>query len=533
MKTLLKQRLPIKLRRRIKSLLHLRLPLRWMQWTLGARLALVMTLLVTLATAGVTVLSFQREQANLRSEMEEQASLLLHNLRVSSTNSLLNPNTALLQELVENVSRSQFGITARIYNAQGRLIADSAEGDDRLAARIDPNSFGAQLLNISDVFLNWQPSYLEAGLPVIEKGQTIGAVSLTLPVDRLNNKIVGVWQQGIVVVIFAALGGAAFSLLISRTITNPLRELTEATRYIAGGDLDYKLELRSRDEFGELAESFNKMTVRLNDLIERLTERATELQRANDRAKEASRLKSEFLATMSHELRTPLNAIIGFSDMLLMGMSGPLNEAQEHKITRLQENGRRLLNLVNDVLDIARIEAGRTELVIEPFSPKEMAERVSSQMTILAESKGLEFITRIDQQLPPALMGDEKRLEQIIVNLISNAVKFTETGRVTLVISMLTEVKAWEIVVADTGIGIPPHAVDLIFDEFRQVDGTSTRAYKGTGLGLAITRHLVTMMRGQIKVESELGAGSRFIVTLPMTQPSAQTSEPLLELERV
>jgi signal transduction histidine kinase len=525
MKTL-KLRLPIRLP--VKANLHR------LNSSLGARLALVMTLLITLTTAGITLLSVQREQANLREEVEQQASLLLHNLRASSVDPLRTLDVEVLQQIVENASKTRFGVSAQIYDIQGQLVADSRGGSPGFItlSGIDPGLSDALVQSADVITFNWQSSVLESGLPVFMDDQAIGAVRITLPTDRLIAKTVSAWQQAVLIVLFAILGGAVLSLVLSRTITNPLRELTEATRYIAGGDLNYKIDLHSSDEFGELAESFNKMTVRLNDLVERLTERAAELQRANDRAKEASRLKSEFLATMSHELRTPLNAIIGFSDMLLMGMSGPLNEAQQHKVTRLQENGRRLLNLVNDILDIARIEAGRTELIIEPFSPKAMAEHVSAQMTILAENKGLEFVTAIDPHLPNILLGDEKRLEQIIINLISNAVKFTEMGSVTLTISVLTEVKAWEIVVADTGIGIPPHAIDLIFEEFRQIDGTSTRAYKGSGLGLAITRQLVTMMRGQIKVESELGTGSKFIVTLPMTQPTSSNSELILELER-
>lgn len=503
-------------------------PLQW-SLSLGAKLALAMTLLVTLAAAGVTLLSIQREQATFREEMEQQASLLLNNLRASSADALYLLNVDVLRQLVENASEAQSGIAAQIYDAEGRVIADS-QSDNSLTFSVAIDPLGAQLVGTDSFIFDWQAEVLEAGLPVIVGRQLIGAVSITLPTDRLSQKATAAWQQGILAALLAAVGGALLSMVIIRTVTNPLRELTEATRHIAGGDLDYKIDVRSSDELGQLADSFNRMTLRLDDLVARLKDRATELQRANERAKEASRLKSEFLAMMSHELRTPLNAIIGFSDMLLMGMSGPLNEAQQHKITRLQENGKRLLNLVNDVLDIARIEAGRTELISEPFAPKLMAERVSAQMASLVESKGLEFSTKLDPQLPSVLIGDEKRLEQIIVNLISNAVKFTESGEVRLMISALAEVKAWEIIVQDTGIGIPPHALDLIFEEFRQIDGTSTRAYKGTGLGLAITRQLVTMMRGQIKVESELGSGSRFIVTLPMTQP---TPENRLEMARV
>ncbi len=492
------------------------------RWSLATRLAVLMTLVVMLTVASVTAVSIIREQESFRDEMEQQAALLLNNLRISSSDALYLLNVDLLAQLVRNTSRAQAGTSAQIYDASGRVIVDS-EITNTYAFSLETSPFGVQVVSAGDIVYNWQPETLQAGIPVTIGREVIGAVSITLPTDSLTAKTRAALNQGRLSALVAALVGALLSWVVSRTVTNPLRELTEATRRIAGGELDYKINVKSGGELGELADSFNKMTVRLEDLVGRLTERATELQRANDRAREASRLKSEFLATMSHELRTPLNAIIGFSDMLLMGMSGPLTEPQQHKVTRLQENGKRLLNLVNDVLDIARIEAGRAELVSEEFRPRIMAERVSEQMAVLAENKGLKFTTTIDPNLPPILVGDEKRLEQIIVNLISNAVKFTDTGEVKLAISAFTEVKAWEIVVEDTGVGIPPHALDVIFEEFRQVDGTSTRAYKGTGLGLAITRHLVTMMRGQIKVESELGVGSRFMVMLPMTHPASET----------
>lgn len=502
---------------------NLKLPFRW---SLATKLAVLMTLVVILTVAVVTTLSILREQEGFRGEMEQQAALLLNNLRISASDALYLLNVDLLAQLVRNTSAVQEGTVAKIYDASGRVVVD---GDltNTYAFSLDNDPFGSQIVAADDVIYNWQPEALQAGIPVTIGRNVIGAVSITLPTDSLTDKTRAAIHQGRLVAVAAALVGAALSWFVSRTVTNPLRELTEATRRIAGGELDYKINVKSGDELGELADSFNKMTARLEDLVGRLTDRAVELQRANDRAKEASRLKSEFLATMSHELRTPLNAIIGFSDMLLMGMSGPMTEPQQHKVTRLQENGKRLLNLVNDVLDIARIEAGRVELVTEDFSPRALAERVTEQMSVLAENKGLKFTTSIDSNLPSMLMGDEKRLEQIVVNLISNAVKFTDTGEIKLLISAFTEVKAWEIIIEDTGMGIPPHALDVIFEEFRQVDGTSTRAYKGTGLGLAITRHLVTMMRGQIKVESELGEGSRFIVMLPMMHPDSEHHTPM------
>lgn len=251
--------------------------------------------------------------------------------------------------------------------------------------------------------------------------------------------------------------------------------------------------------------------VRLYNSVERQRE---QLSIQNRMVIEASRLKSEFLANVSHELRTPLNAIIGFSDMMLMGISGELNQKQIHQVERIRDNGRRLLVLVNDILDLARIEAGRIDIAKEPFSTRKMIDTMTGQAHLLASTSGLEFITDIDPNLPDFIVGDVQRLEQVITNLISNAFKFTEAGSVTL--AMKADTSTWTIMVKDTGIGIPPHALEYIFEEFRQVDGSSRRAYKGTGLGLAITKNLVRMMDGKINVESSLGKGTTFTVTLPL-----------------
>jgi signal transduction histidine kinase len=301
------------------------------------------------------------------------------------------------------------------------------------------------------------------------------------------------------------------SLGISRGITRRVTNLDQITHAIAQGYYNRRTNVVAQDELGRLAQSIDKMTAVIQA-------RESELRLATDKANEATRVKSEFLASISHELRTPLNAIIGFSDMLLMGMSGPLTDKQNHQITRLRENGGRLLNLVNDVLDLSRLEAQRVELLVRPFVLRDLIDRLGRQMAVLAERKNLAFETVIDPALPLELSGDEKRIEQVIVNLISNAVKFTETGSVKLVVKFLPDRSQWAIAVSDTGIGIPPHALDLIFEQFRQLDGSSTRLYQGSGLGLAITRQLVNLMSGQIKVESELGQGSTFTVILPVVE---------------
>jgi signal transduction histidine kinase len=239
-----------------------------------------------------------------------------------------------------------------------------------------------------------------------------------------------------------------------------------------------------------------------------------DLQLATEQAQEASRLKSEFMATMSHELRTPLNAMLGFSGLLLEGMLGQIDDEARHMISRIDVNSKRLLSTINDLLDITRIEAGRLQMVNEPFSPQSLAASWVSQMDVLAKQKGLKLEVDIDPHLPNSIYGDQERVTQIATNLLSNAIKFTDQGTVRM--ALHHKEPNWVIEVSDTGIGIPPHAQTYIFDAFRQVDGSYKRAYGGSGLGLAICRNLTTLMNGSIHLHSELGQGSTFTVTLPL-----------------
>ncbi|MBN2304393.1 MAG: HAMP domain-containing protein [Anaerolineae bacterium] len=303
---------------------------------------------------------------------------------------------------------------------------------------------------------------------------------------------------------------------LSRRITSPVRSLTETASQIANGNYDLRVENTTGDEVGRLGASFNVMVEAIAQREAELLKQTHELRIATAKAREAARVRREFLANVSHELRTPLNAILGFSDGLLMEMYGALNEKQLHKTRRLRENGIRLLALVDDILDLTRIESRRIELRPAPFSPGHLVDRMKQQMKSLADEKSLTLDTHLDPNLPDSLIGDEQRIEQVVVNLLSNAFKFTDQGSVSLAARAQPEQNTWLIEVKDTGIGIPPHAKDIIFEEFRQVDGSSTRARKGSGLGLAITRNLVRLMNGHIGVESDLGRGSTFTVTLPL-----------------
>ena len=249
------------------------------------------------------------------------------------------------------------------------------------------------------------------------------------------------------------------------------------------------------------------------ELERRVAERTAELAVARDHAEEADRLKSAFLATMSHELRTPLNSIIGFTGILLMGLVGPLTCEQEKQLNMVQDSARHLLELINDVLDISKIEAGQIELARDPFDMRTTIQKSLEKIAPLAEKKGL-VVTAVIAPPVGQVVGDRRRMEQILINLLSNAVKFTERGEVRIE----TQVEdGWLVTrVIDTGIGIRPEDLDILFKPFRQVDTGITRQYEGTGLGLFICKRLVESMGGRIQVESEWGKGSRFVFTLPL-----------------
>jgi signal transduction histidine kinase len=259
----------------------------------------------------------------------------------------------------------------------------------------------------------------------------------------------------------------------------------------------------------------------------------TALRQAKDAAEENTRLKTQFLANMSHELRTPLTAIIGYADLQLMGITGEITPKQREYLDRIQVNGRHLISMINEVLDLSRIEAGRLELNEREISLAELCDQWRSQTEVLARNKGLEFSVELDPSLPPIIQADPDRLTQIALNLLSNAIKFTAKGRVEL--ALLRANENWLLRVSDTGMGIPPEAQAYIFDEFRQADSSSTRQYDGTGLGLAIVRRLSHLMGGRVALTSEVGQGSVFTVTLPLIltgqphiEPSPATSSSAL-----
>lgn len=312
--------------------------------------------------------------------------------------------------------------------------------------------------------------------------------------------------------------------VLKKLVIHPLHHLRNVSDEISRGKYDLRATIDTDDEFNELAEAFNRMLRHLTEsqnqlqqLNTQLDGKVDELARANLNLYEANRLKSDFLANMSHELRTPLNSIIGFSDVLYDISS--LTDKQKRYASNIQKSGRMLLEMINDILDLAKVEAGKMNVGATSFDLGFVAQAQCDMLRSLVEEKNMDLRVSIAPELTP-IYQDQPKIQQILTNLLSNAIKFTpDGGLITLTIGCIGE-DLFHMTVADTGVGIPESDFDVIFEKFRQshsiVRGNGlTREYSGTGLGLSIVKELCKLLGGEIRLSSQLGTGSTFQVILP------------------
>jgi signal transduction histidine kinase len=347
--------------------------------------------------------------------------------------------------------------------------------------------------------------------------QTSELAPLADRLERLTNQLVNraeadmvngvdasraTYEASRVYVVAFALAGFLLTLIlgyaISWSIVAPVQEIDERLNRIAAGDFSQRVVVANRDELGALAEHVNLACERLQELYQRL--------------EDASRHKSQFLANMSHELRTPLNAILGFGELVLDGVYGDVPERMRDPLERMQRNGRHLLGLINDVLDLSKIEAGQFSLSVAGYSVDELVQGVYSAVEPLAAEKKLSISTHVPSGLPPA-SGDERRLAQALLNLVGNAIKFTDKGEIAIEVAARDDSLTFS--VRDTGPGIAEADQAKIFEEFQQLDGSITKTKMGSGLGLAIAKRIVEMHGGRIWVDSSSGAGATFSFMVP------------------
>jgi two-component system, NarL family, sensor histidine kinase BarA len=360
-------------------------------------------------------------------------------------------------------------------------------------------------------------------------GDLAGAVVITLPMEQTNNAI----NKNRAMLITAALITAIVAMFSSYTIVRyvivkPVKHLRDVSDAIAAGRLNIRSKIETGDEFEELSHAFNRMLhnlvamqQELRDVNNDLDRKVDELAQANMALFEMNRLKSDFLATMSHELRTPLNSIIGFSEVL--SGTEQLGDRFRRYASNIQSSGRMLLSMINDILDLAKIESGKMEVRSEDFSIRDVCEGLANLCRPVAERKNITLECRLDEAIP-LLRQDPGKLKQILYNLLSNAIKFTpEGGWVTL--RARAEGRFVVVDVQDTGIGIAEEDRETIFEKFRQAkvpgqgENVLTREHQGTGLGLSIVRELTKLLGGDVHLDSQPGQGSTFTVRVPLMLP--------------
>jgi len=470
--------------------------------------------------------------------------------QINSTAAVSSGDAAAASEILSSLRANQHIIVAAINLPDGRVLA-RYDRDIKRPAALSPVS----VLNTREASgLDWKTRTIKLSTPIeFEHQEIIGTLSMDSDLKELQTRVTQDLAAFTVVFIAGGLVSFALSRRLGRIISGPLLRLTATTRAMTQHHrYDVRVE-RGDDEIGELIDGFNSMLGEIQDRERQLHEHQdrleqtveartaalraenTDLMSSRDKAMEASRVKSEFLANMSHEIRTPMNGIIGMTELAL---DTEMTAQQRDFLATVKSSADSLLAVLNDILDFSKIESRKLELESVPFSVRNVVATMLKPLAAKADQKGLELVCDIDPNIPMGVLGDPVRLQQVLTNLVANAVKFTEHGHVLLEVREETRRGGSTLLhfqVSDTGIGIPPEKHATIFEAFSQADSSTTRRFGGTGLGLTISTTLVHLMGGRIWVKSEPGEGSAFHFTAAfditeLSQPGRSLDSLLAEL---
>ncbi|QDV22027.1 Signal transduction histidine-protein kinase BarA [Aureliella helgolandensis] len=482
----------------------------------------VLALLIGFAGMAAHDLQFIRQSKV--DQLESQAKMLAFN----STGVLTFQDQAAAGELLASMAMYPTVEYVCVYDDTGKLFAEFSS---------TPNSAVRQTESLPSGYRITDKG-IEVFHPITDEQEQIGSIYVLANMSDLYAHIRRYLLIGAGIMLLSLAGAGAMSFLLQRSISEPVKDLALAAKSVKEGkDFAIRVSPQSNDELGELGVTFNSMldeiqsskaalqsaNNRLEDRVQQRTAQLTQeienrqivqdaLVVARDEAEAASRAKSEFLANMSHEIRTPLNGILGFAELLTQSSASADPALRQDYLETISSSGQHLLALINDILDLSKIEAGQLEVELSPCSPHDVLNQVVSVMRAQAQQKGLELRYEWKSKVPESIVTDGGRLRQLLMNLVGNAIKFTVEGSVRINAELDPSTETLTIRVIDTGIGIPSEKQSRIFSQFAQADNSVTRRYGGTGLGLAISRRLSSALGGELQVESQEGQGSVFIL---------------------
>jgi two-component system sensor histidine kinase BarA len=455
---------------------------------------------------------------DLESALERQAHAEAQAVAYHASEGIISNSPEALQEVIEATLKDPEVEGVAIYDyAFERLISHGNIPDDLIT---DLKTYGRTQGHHDKNIVSLIPIPNKLGWAAIELGH-----------QNTSEKQFGVIMTCVMIVALGLFISGLFALGISRDVTGPIHRMAETVHRIRQGELHARIETDAKNELHVLKEGINDMAEALADShdrmrssvtqatadlrlsLEKIANQNTALQEARSEALQASKVKSEFLANMSHEIRTPMNGIIGFSDLLL---KTKLSQVQQDYLNTIHKSAKNLLQILNDVLDFSKLEAGKLKFEPEAFAIQELLEETFSILSPLAHEKGLELVQFIYQDVPEKIFADPLRLRQVLTNLISNAIKFTDHGHVVARIMCENKDKngmLLKVSITDTGIGIDPETRSKIFHAFMQADTTTARRHGGTGLGLVICQKIIEQMGGQIGLETTENEGSTFWFT--------------------
>ncbi len=453
-----------------------------------AGVALITTVVVLVAAC----LTFMLQQWAVAREQSHQGHVALSEITARMAGpSLASQDMTGAKATITALARAPRVTAASLRDAQGRVVAGYERPDE--TARPD-----------ADVIRT----------PVLLDGRRVGELVMTVQTPQLTSLL----PQFFALTGALFFGGVGVALFLARGLASrviaPVQRLSEAMHDVAASGQFARVEVEAQDAlFRSLSDSFNHLLEKLDEREQALQRTLSELVQARDAANAANVLKSQFLANMSHEIRTPLNGVLAMAEVMSMG---ELASVQRERLDVIRQSGGLLLAVLNDVLDLSKIEAGKLALLVDDFDLESVVGPTRESFAVMAERKGLTFTLDVADAARGAWRGDADRIRQVLGNLVSNAIKFTLQGEVEASFDLAPHSGALRLTVRDTGVGIASEKQAALFEKFTQADNTATRRFGGTGLGLAICRELTQMMGGVISVESREGRGSVFCVELPL-----------------